>query len=353
MPPPLVSDTLSVLFNAILHHHFIPSSFCPSLVIPIFKGGNKDSSIPSNYRGISLSSNLSKLFERLLLQVLQSKLLPLIHPLQGGFRPGYSTTHMSYLVGEVVSAGKAKKCPTYLALLDVQKAFDTVWHDGLFLKLYNHGIKGDIWFTLFNWYNRLQSSVVWEGSVSRQFAIKQGVRQGAVLSPLLYAIFTNDLLFDLERSGMGVYIGPFFCGAVTFADDLCLAALSPIVLQRMIDIVMEFANRWRYSINPLKSNILISNSGRSSYDTPFTWLVGNTPVPLVHSAKHLGILLSSNSSTMDRTLGAISASRSAYYALTAVGARHTCMSPATSIHLYKSPLCYLVLRSGIPPLQQK
>ena len=76
--PPSVFLILANLFNAILQFHHVPSSFCTSLIIPLFKGGNKDPTDPASYRGISLSSNLSKIFERLL-QVLQTKLLPLLH----------------------------------------------------------------------------------------------------------------------------------------------------------------------------------------------------------------------------------------------------------------------------------
>ena len=97
--PPCIFDALASLFNGILRLHYIPSSFSKSLIIhvPIFKGGNKDPHSPANYRGISLSSNLSKIFEHLLLQRLQPRLLPLIHHLQGGFCPGFSTSHTSFI----------------------------------------------------------------------------------------------------------------------------------------------------------------------------------------------------------------------------------------------------------------
>ena len=255
--PASVFTALAALFNGILRLHHVPSSFTSSLIIPLFKGGGKDPTLPNSYRGISLSSNLSKLFEKLLLDSLQNILLPSIHPLQGGFRQSYSTFHTSFILHEAISECKHRHSTPYLALLDVQKAFDTVWHNGLFLKLFQLGLRGDIWFTLYNWYRRISSSVLWNDSVSRSFPVLQGVRQGAVLSPLLYSVFTTELLSILEGSGLGVYIGACFVGAPTYADDMALVAASPWELQTLINLVYSYSYKWRYSINSNKSHVLI------------------------------------------------------------------------------------------------
>ena len=91
----------------------------------------------------------------------------------------------------------------YVALLDVRKAFDTVWHDGLFHKLYQMGIKDHTWRLLRKWYSSSSCSVLWKGQCSRPFLINQGVKQGAILSPLLYSIYLNDLLVELQQSNLG------------------------------------------------------------------------------------------------------------------------------------------------------
>ena len=343
--PKKVFEVLAILFNGILRLHYVPSSFTCSLIIPLFKGGGKDPTLPNNYRGISLSSNLSKVFERLLLPHFQSRLLSLVHPLQGGFRPGYSTSHTSFVLHEAIAECKYQKKPVYLALLDVQKAFDSVWHNGLFYKLFQFGIRGDLWYVLYNWYNGLSSSILWNNRISRKFAVAQGVRQGAVLSPILYAVFTSDLLSTLESSSLGVQIGHIYVGAPTYADDMSLIATSPWALQAMLNIVFEYSYKWRYSINSSKSQILILNLKVHFYPH-FQWQLDGHTIPIVESAKHLGIIISSSPSTIKRTTNSITASRSAFYALTAIGARHTCINPCTSIHLYKS-LCLPILSYGL------
>ena len=297
----------------------VPSSFTCSTVIPIFKGGGKDPVSPANYRGISLSSIISKLFEKLLLVPLQDKLLHLIHPLQGGLRPGYSTAHTSFILHEAIAECKLNRDIPFLALVDVQKAFDTVWHSGLFYKLFHLGVRGDLWHTLFNWYSSSTSSVLWYDRVSRPFP----VRQGAVLSPLLYplyAVFTSELLFLLEASDLEVRIGTVYVGSPTFADDMALIASSQEDLQGMLSVVDKYANKWGYRINPSKSAVLIfSRKKLPSYECS----IFNSSIPTLSSARHLGLLLSTSSSTINRTTRSITSSRSAYYALSALGARHT------------------------------
>ena len=79
------------------------------------------------------------MFEHALLPHLLSKLLPLIHPLQGGFRPGFGTSHTSFIVNEAISECKSLHSIAFMALLDVKKAFDTVRHDGLFFQISSDG----------------------------------------------------------------------------------------------------------------------------------------------------------------------------------------------------------------------
>ena len=121
----------------------------------------------------------------------------------------------------------------YVALLNVKKAFDTVWHQGLFIKLHHKGIPTRIWHILNNWYTSSSCSVLQCGNHSRSFPTLQGVCQGAILSPLLYCIFVDDLLNTLQLSGLGARIGKVFCGTPMYADDLALVASSPEELQAM------------------------------------------------------------------------------------------------------------------------
>jgi len=92
---------------------------------------------------------------------------------------------------------------------------------------------------------------------SRPFSIKQGVRQGAILSPLLYSVYVNNLLDTLATSGYGISIDSIYCGAPMYADDLALIADSEAELQSMLNIVSSYAFLWRYEFNAQKSSVLV------------------------------------------------------------------------------------------------
>ena len=143
---------------------------------------------PSNYRGISLLSSLSKLFEKLLLLYLDD-LHASLNPLQGGFRRGVSCLHTSFIFQEAVASLRDKKKKAFVAFIDVKKAFDTVWHPGLMMKLHNKKLQPYLWHLIQSWYSSMSSSVLWYSNISRKFSLQQGVRQGSILSPLLYSIF--------------------------------------------------------------------------------------------------------------------------------------------------------------------
>ena len=89
------------------------------------------------------------------------------------------------------------------------------------------------------------------------FPVHQGVRQGAIPSPLLYSIFIDELLNLLTTSGLGVSIDTIYCGAPMYADDLGLVADSPEELQAMLNIVCTYAGKWRYNLNAGKSFVMI------------------------------------------------------------------------------------------------
>ena len=126
-----------MLFNAIVTSGIVPSAFRRGLVIPIPKDTKKDLSLPTNYRGITILSNISKVLEKLvLLQINSQDSPPVLNPLQGGFRKGCSCLHTALVFQESVQAIRDSGKKAYVAFIDVKKAFDTVWHKGLLVKLH-------------------------------------------------------------------------------------------------------------------------------------------------------------------------------------------------------------------------
>ncbi len=177
-----------------------------------------------------------------------------------------------FIFQEAVQSIRESGKKAYIALLHVRKAFDTVWHQGLFVKLHQKGIPPRIWHILNNWYSSSSSSVLQGGAHSRSFPILQGVRQGAILSLLLYSIFVDDPLDQLQHSGLGSRIGPSntFIGAQVFEDDLALIASSPEELQAMLNTLSNYATQWRYQLNSTKSVVLVFG------ESPRSWALART-----------------------------------------------------------------------------
>ena len=145
----------------------------------------------------------------------------------------------------------------YVCTLDTKQAYDTFWLDGIFCKLHQFGIQGKPWRLLKEAHVDMRSCVYLNGMQSKWFAVNQGVRQGGILSTLIYNLFIDGLLIELEESNLGTCILDNKIGNCTLADDLTLSCISPANLQNMLDIVNVYSCRWRYIINPLKSNIIV------------------------------------------------------------------------------------------------
>ena len=135
-----------------------------------------------------------------------------LHEGQAGFREKRSCI---FTLNEVIQGRMSEGKHTYAFFLDVQKAFDTVWHDGLWFKLWELGIRGRMWRVIKNMYAISQSAVLLEGEKS-----KQGVEQGCSMSPILFRLFINQLLDEVEKAGFGITIkNDVKVGGLLFTDD--------------------------------------------------------------------------------------------------------------------------------------
>ena len=141
------------VFNAVLNSGYFPNSWCEGLITPIFKSGDKLN--PNNYRGICVSSSLGKFFcsilNNRLIKFLENK--HTLHPSQIGFLPGNRTADhiftLKTLHDKYINQNNEK---LYACFIDFKKAFDSVWHEGLYLKLLENGIGGNFYSLIKNLY---------------------------------------------------------------------------------------------------------------------------------------------------------------------------------------------------------
>ena len=171
-----------------------------------------------------------------------------LHEGQVSFRKNRSCIDNVYTLNEVVQGRLREDKPTYL---DVQKAYDTVWRDGLWLELC---VKGKMWRVVKGMYEVSRSAVLLDGGKSKMFRVEQGVAQGCSLSPILFSVFINDLLKEVEEAGVGVQLcNDKSMTGMLFADDFVGVSDSRENLQKLIDVVYNYCNRWRLKANVSKS----------------------------------------------------------------------------------------------------
>ena len=221
------------LFNKVLETGDVPDAWLVGKIVSIYKG--KGSTLePGNYRGITLLSCMGKLFTSLLNARL-SQLIERNHisdENQASFRKGYGTVDHIFAFKCIIHLSCAKKRKLFCSFVDYQKAFDTIWRNGLWTKLIKQGIREKILNVIQNMYKNIKSCVFSGGQQSEYFGSHVGVRQGENLSPLLFSLYVNDLEAFLLENGNSF---------VTFNMDVCERYLKLLVLMYADDTVI-FAN---------------------------------------------------------------------------------------------------------------
>lgn len=239
------------IVNAILKLQYYPKSWKTAIVIPVPKFG-KELSSPKNYRPISLLSGLSKLTEKVILDRLDKtdKKLKLTPTYQFGFRSGHSTTHQVVRIINDVKTHFNKNQNTVLLLLDMQKAFDKVWIDGLIFKLYNQNIPAYICNLLHSYLTDRHFQVKINNSISVSKPISAGVPQGSVLGPKLYTLYIHDLTI-FPKTNTAVY-----------ADDTAIyshsfySSVAAKQLQIHLNILNPYFDKWKLTLNADKTEII-------------------------------------------------------------------------------------------------
>lgn len=288
-PDSFLNEILSLL-NFIFLHEEIPNSFRSSLLIPLFKKG--DLNTVSNYRGLSLLDTLYKMFTGLILSRINSWLdfNGIINEFQAGFRKDYSTIDNLFNLTSIVNLGFKQKKKTFAFFVDFSSAFDIIPRNSLFYKLCCLGFSRKLVLILQKLYNNT-SSRVWDGSsLSDSFFISQGVKQGCLLSPVLFTLYLNDLPDNLPG---GISVAGTVVKVLLYADDIVLLSDSPDILQNMIDSLYSYCQKWGLRINLDKSKIMIFRTS-TRYSHRLVWMYGNNQIDIVNEYKYLGVILTFN-----------------------------------------------------------
>jgi len=282
---PAVVFHLTNLFNMMICHGYVPSQFGISVVVPIVKNKNGDISKLANYRPISLSPVVAKLFEACLRSKFDMYLQS--SDLQFGFKKHSGCHNAIFVVQQLVQYYNRRGSSVYIAALDASKAFDRVDHSTLVNKLQSRNVPLCFIRIVINWYCKLKSVVRWNGVFSIQYEVFCGVRQGGVLSPILFNLYVDDLLNGIENRQIGCRFLGMNLGCIMYADDILLLSASVDGLQHLLDACSDYAQKHHLVFNCDKS-VCMKVGGSYKYNIS-NMILNNNPVNWVDSVRYLGI----------------------------------------------------------------
>ena len=269
------------LFNAVITSTIWPWS--DGEVIFLRKPGKTDYTLTSSYRPITITSYMGKLLERILVVRLTQYMdshVPLSKS-QHGFRKGYSTsTYMYNLISSIQHSTKSKQKVAGI-FVDLQKAFDSVWHNGLLYKLHKLGIRGNFLKVLCNFLTGRHISLKVNNYTLSSNICTIGVPQGSVLSPLLFNIYINDMLENIEGT------------ALQYADDMSIIVTAKDnahllqSCQSNCDKLSTWLKCWRLKANCSKTDFLLF---QGECDTP---TLSGDKINSATNTKVLGITIDS------------------------------------------------------------
>ena len=301
-------DVARILNQVFLSGQGIPKAWLKAYVTPVFKqkGVRAD---PVNYRPITVSSLLYKLFATVLLTRLQKQFetLGLRAPTQLGFREHKGTEHAVWLLHHCISLACSPASKggyggyLYTAFIDLKAAFDSVCRQELWQHLEAMGVTPGTFLTAVK---SLYSSTHFTVKIGHQYSdhtfhTHSGVKQGCPLSPLLFGMLMDRLhsriqaecpdigvrLLDHPQPDMGTCVP-----CIMYADDIVLMARSEADLQRLMNSLQNFCVEVGLSVNTAKSVVVVfEHDFRAGVSPQVNIRADGTVLTVVDSFKYLGV----------------------------------------------------------------
>ena len=288
---------LHPLFNKIFQCGVYPENWSKSIIFPLYKKGNPKN--VDNYRGISLLNVISKLYCHIINKRLYNfcEINNCIPEAQAGFRKGYSTIDNIFNLQSLVQKYLTKKGGRFYTLfVDFSKAYDCVDRKKLmYLLLEKVGIHGKMFMALNAMYSEVKSAVRIGTKITEYFECMSGVKQGCILSPLLFSLFLAELNAELEGStaqGIDIFADPIGVLLLMYADDLALVADNVKDLQRKINCLEMYCEKWGLTVNMSKTKVVVFKNGGFNRQTE-KWTYKGDQIQVVADYCYLGVIFGS------------------------------------------------------------
>jgi len=285
--PKRAVSLLARIFNVILRTHHFPKTWKHARVIYILKPG-KDPALPSSYRPISLLDTIGKLFEKILLARILHVVneCGLLRDEQFGFRPRHSTSLQLARLVERITRNFGEIRFTGANFLDVAKAFDTVWIDGLLYKLTLLNFPSYVVHTISSYLRDRTFRASFQTTTSFRRGMRAGIAQGGLISPVLFSLYVTYMTPPSHHVELTLYADDTVIIA-TFRKSTLLVSY----LESYLNDLQRWLSEWRISINVCKSTaIIFARAGRRVIQPRLVTLFGE-PIEWVDTTRYLGVTL--------------------------------------------------------------
>ena len=331
------TDVLTDLFGSIWLSETIPADWCKGLIIKLPKKG--DLSNCDNWRGITLLSLPSKIFCRILLDRINSALDTKLRPEQAGFRKGRGCIDQIFTLRNIIEQSIEWKAPLFLNFIDFKKAFDSVHRDSLWRILRSYGVPAKITTLIRCFYQNFECTLLLNNNVTDWFAVRSGVRQGCILSPILFLVAVDWVMRRTTNNKVSGIQWTLFSSLedLDFADDIALLSSNYEHMQEKTDRLNHYANQIGLHINSDKTQEMRINTSCNKRIS-----VNNAEIQRVESFTYLGAIQSTEDATQKDIKSRLAKGRAAFHQLKHVwkSKQYSCK---TKIRIYNSNVKAILL----------
>jgi hypothetical protein len=290
---PEIKMMIYKLFNIILNSGKYPTKWGIGNITSLFKGGDTDNT--NNFRGTTITSSLGKLFNRILNNRLECfrNNSNLKRKEQIAYEKGKRTTDHLFTLYTLLEKYNTSKNNMYACFIDMRKAFDTVIHESVLLKLLNTNVNGNFYKLIKSMYENVNLSVKINPTERTEYFKSQvGIRQGDNLSPNLFKIILNDLPYTLEESEVDpVSLNGNHITCLMYADDLVLFSESAEGLQNSINKTVNYCYEHGLEVNISKTKTMQVNKRTNTFHE---FKIGEEKIENVNHYKYLGLTFDQN-----------------------------------------------------------
>ena len=239
---------------------YFPTQWKKGTIIPIHKS-NKPIEHATSYRPITLLSCMGKIYERILKKRLEYivETRSMLNDTQCGFRKNQGTIDALLRVDQHIRYALSNNKIILVVYIDLKSAFDTIWGEGLIVKMIEKGIKGQLLYVIYNFFKNRTNKVCYNGSFSDDFSLNNGTPQGSVLSPILFNLMLQDIPL---KNNINTYI---------YADDITISCTGNNMkevkneMQKYLDLFVKWTEEWGLKINPTKTVLQYFTNKKVSY----------------------------------------------------------------------------------------